>query len=294
MPSRPRSSNSRFNRTILSVKSRNGAGRTVPSGNSSTIVPDCSTMKRRFVPSGAVSISSGWMRPSTNSCSFTLTPAHTGDAKNPARSTAIRSMRHVRCIIPPLVRWPNMSCGMRRALTSRQPGKLLRPTPGLRINSHVNQRRRTAGKRLLQRRAELFWRFDVVPLATERFDHFVITGIGDKGARGQRRVLGERRGATANTVVIEHDPGNGQLVAHCHFHLHAVKAKRGVPFQSNDALARVGDFRGNGNPRSDTHGAPGASIETMARFIVVQDLPTDVHGTRSLSDNDGVTRQGIL
>src|SRR5262245_19397245 len=150
--------------------------------------------------------------------------------------------------------------------TSRQPGKLLRPTPGLRINSHISQRRRTAGKRLLQRRAELFWRFDVIPLATERFDHFVITGIGDKGAWGQRCVLRERRWATANTVVIEDNPGNGQLVAHRPLHLHAVKAKRGIAFQSNDALARIGDLRGNGKPRSNTHGAPGAGIETMAWF----------------------------
>src|SRR5262245_57600375 len=94
------------------------------------------------------------------------------------------------------------------ALTSRQPGKLLRTAPRLRINGHIDQRRRTAGKRLFERRAELFWRFDVVTLATECFDHLVIAGIGDKGARGGRRVLGERRRATANTVVIEHDPSN--------------------------------------------------------------------------------------
>src|SRR4029453_3588891 len=112
--------------------------------------------------------------------------------------------------------------------TPRQPGKLLSPTPGLRINGHVNQRRRTAGKRLLQRRAELFWRFDVIPLATECFDHFVIAGIWDKGAWGQRCVLRERRWATANTVVIKYNPGNGQLVAHPHLPLHAAKANRAI------------------------------------------------------------------
>src|SRR5712691_3879919 len=90
------------------------------------------------------------------------------------------------------------------ALASGQPGKLLGPASGLGINSHVDQRRRTAGKRLLQRRAELFWRLDMIALATERFDHLVIAGVGNKGTRGRRRVLGERRGATANTVVVEH------------------------------------------------------------------------------------------
>src|SRR5262249_39749637 len=48
------------------------------------------------------------------------------------------------------------------ASTSRQPGKLLGPAPGLGINRHIDEGRRTAGKRLLQRCAKLFWRFDVV------------------------------------------------------------------------------------------------------------------------------------
>ena len=45
-------------------------------------------------------------------------------------------------------------------------------------------------------------------------------------------------------------------MAHRHLHLHAVKAKRSIAFQSNDALARVGDFHGVGERSAVRVGQP--------------------------------------
>src|SRR6266702_1456814 len=74
-------------------------------------------------------------------------------------------------------------------LASSQPGKLLWPAPGLRTNGHVDQRRGTAGKRLLQRRAELLRRLNVIAFATKSFDDLIIAGIGHKGTWRWGRVL---------------------------------------------------------------------------------------------------------
>src|SRR5216683_3328883 len=51
------------------------------------MVPDCSTMKNRLLPSGGLSITSGCTSPSANGCSFTLTWAEADPTHRPSTRT---------------------------------------------------------------------------------------------------------------------------------------------------------------------------------------------------------------
>src|SRR6266536_1282060 len=87
MPRSPRSSNSQSSLTIFLLRSMKGVGLSLPSGIRICTVPDCSTMKRRLLPSGGLSITRGCTSPSARSCSFTWTTAEAGPAHMPSTTS---------------------------------------------------------------------------------------------------------------------------------------------------------------------------------------------------------------
>ena len=69
-------------------------------------------------------------------------------------------------------------------------------------------------------------------------------------------------------------------------------------FDANDALALLViaavEGGGDGEGRSDAHGAEGAGVEPMARQAIQQDRPADVHRVGALADDDRVGRNQLL
>ena len=107
--------------------------------------------------------------------------------------------------------------------------------------------------------------------ATECLHHRVVAGtLHEHGGRHigmPGRVL---VGAAIDAVVVEDDHANRQVVAADGFHLHAGEPEGTVAFDGDDRFARLNGRR-NSEPHADTHHAPGADIEALARLVHVDD-----------------------
>ncbi len=131
-------------------------------------------------------------------------------------------------------------------------------------------------------------------LAPEGFHDLVVPRTGRESEGGDLSFGGQFRHAYNYAAVDEHDPGDGQLVAHGHFHLHGIEAEGAVPQHGHHPFSRLRQGRGDGEAAPHAHGAPGAGVQPPAGQVVVDHAAGNVHGVVALADHQGIGGQGPL
>src|SRR6185437_10004473 len=122
----------------------------------------------------------------------------------------------------------------------------------------------------------------VGPDAAEGLDESVVARAFDEDERRRVRAAARIDVDTAiDTVVVEDDDADRQVVPADRLYLHAAEAEGAVAFD-REHLAAGFDRGGDGLTHADAHHAPGADVEALARLVDVDDAPREVERVGSL------------
>ena len=124
--------------------------------------------------------------------------------------------------------------------------------------------------------------------AAEGLDQFVIARAFDKH---RRRYIGATSRVdirpTIDTVVVEDDHAHWQIVAADSFDFHTGETKSRVTFNSNHGFAGF-HGGGDGKTHTDTHDAPSAHVQSLARLVHVDNTACEIQRIRTFIDQHGV------
>src|SRR5256885_2097684 len=94
-------------------------------------------------------------------------------------------------------------------------------------------------------------------------------------------------GPAIDAVIVEDHDADRQLVAADRLDLHAGEAERTVAFHRERRFAGL-DGGGDAIAHADSHHAPGADVDALARLVHVDDAAGEVERVGAFDDQDGV------
>src|SRR5262249_35069567 len=141
---------------------------------------------------------------------------------------------------------------------------------GGRVDHRVDERRLAAVHRGVDGPLEFVGARRIDADAAERLDHLVVARAFDEHRRRGIGIGAVGVWDTINAVIVEDEDAGRQLVAADRLDLHAGEAEGRVALDGEHRLAGL-DRRADGIAHADTHDAPGADVEALARLVNVDD-----------------------
>src|SRR5215208_3098698 len=148
--------------------------------------------------------------------------------------------------------------------------------PGSRVEHRVDQSGLAAVHRRVHRALELIRARHVGADAAESVYHLVVArALDEDGRRGVGAAGRVHVGTAIDAVVVEDDNADRQLVPADGLDLHAGKPEGAVAFDREHRLAGL-DRRGDRISHADTHDAPSANIDALARLVHIDDAAREI------------------
>jgi hypothetical protein len=130
-----------------------------------------------------------------------------------------------------------------------------------------------------------FMAWSTARLSSHQF--LVARVLDEDGGRNIRTAGRIDVGAAIDAVVVEDDDTDRQLVAADRLHFHAGEAEGAVAFDREHGLAGL-DRGPDRIAHADTHDAPGADVQALARLVHVDDAAREIERVGAFVDQNGV------